>query len=242
MQFFGLHVNPNKSAAEHYDVHVVKIPTEAMSLLYLEGQYHSREWTRLPIAGPPGEGAMQPWKLPSKGHRKHPCAYWILADERHAWWVLQYGLSLCREYTARFATEKTPNPVHRTEYHLRHVLAHTPPPLASPPAVRAPAAPRTVDSFRDWLASEFGMDADEVDRIRVCTSNPPQGCLFGVLAFSISDLPDGEKERVERALADECSNDWVASYRLYYSTKRLTFKRPDQHLKKHRKPFLFSAA
>lgn len=219
MQIFGLDTSPEVGPGQMYDCHVAtaKLATEACELLYGRAYSMSAEWLSKPVPGPDGQ-TFQSWKSVSKGHAKHPCFYWVCADEHHAWWTLQHALAICKEYTARSEESKTSI----TEYHLRHILAHTKPPTSP--------CTFTVSDFETFLSNLLPDDPNKVAELvsKTCTVNPPKGCSFGILACNPS-----------YAVKTDAGIDWVASYRTYYDSKRLTFKKPDVHLKRKREPYVF---
>ena len=202
-----------------YDCHVgnAKLATEACEMLYGRAHYEKAEWLSKPVPGPDGK-TFQSWKDVSKGHAKHPCYYWVCANEHHAWWTLQHGLSICKEYTDRSLESK----ISTTEYHLRHILAHTEPPTTD--------CTFTVANFETFLSNLLPDDPYKVEELisKTCTVNPPIGCVFGMLAC---DLCHAHKT--------DDGIDWVASYRSYYSTKKDTFKTPKVHCKRKRCDYVF---
>lgn len=231
MQLFGLDVDPCKSAEESYDTHATKICTEAAQLLYTEAHHRNATWLSKPVPGRDGE-EYEPMKPLSKGHKQHPCFFWVCASPHHVWWTLQYALALCKEYSLRNNKPKRPCPDHKTEYHLLHILAHTPKPTSP--------CTCTVDEFKKYISSLDINSKKPLETIKTCTENPPQGCLFGVLAINTKDIPEPHKTEFDARLAKAC-NDWVKSYRIYYESKKHTFKKPSVSMRKHGKEFEFKA-
>lgn len=203
-----------------YDCHVgnAKLATEACELLYGRAYSMGADWLSKPVPGPDGQ-TFQSWKGVSKGHAKHPCFYWVCADEHHAWWTLQHALAICKEYTAR---NQTPGKVCKTEYHLRHILAHTDPPAAD--------CTFTVSNFETFVSNLLPDDPNKVKELvsKACTVNPPDGCVFGILACDLT-----------HALNADNGLDWVASYRKYYSSKVDTFKDNAKCCKRKRCDYVF---
>ena len=215
MQIFVTHTNPERAVqcsedddTPLCDQWVVKMQTEACQLLI--SVCHARaaagqpgyEWLQKPVPGPGGE-QFEVWKPLSKGHLKHECYLWVLADKHHFDWTLRHGLALCEAYTHRFG--KT----HKAEWHLKNIQSML------PDSDRADSANSTstltVDGFLDFL-SKFDPElraSKFQTREKFCETNPPEGCLFGILAGPT-----------------RVSDDITACYRNYCREKRNTFKTP----------------
>jgi len=204
-----------------YDVHIVKMPTEACELLYGGAHEHNFPWLQLPVPGPDGE-TYATWKHISKGHKKHPCFYWALSSTNHARWLLNHAIEICDEYTIRYGK------VHKTEWHLKFILEHM---FSEPTKQDTPML--TKDGFRDFLCDRIQDDETKVDDLmsKICTVNPPDGCLFGILAADASF-----------AVNTKSGIDLVASYVKYYDSKRDTFKKPALHCKRKREAYVFDPA
>jgi hypothetical protein len=131
MNLFLLALDVKQCAEKHADVHVVKMPLEATQMLVTA--WHCARvpfvWTFLPYKAT---------------HVNHPCAIWIRSDPAHYHWALQYGLSLCKEYTKRYGK------VHACEYVLSSLSNMGPPPTnehQKVPRYGTSGIPSTVQSF-----------------------------------------------------------------------------------------------
>lgn len=209
MQLFGLNTCPVAAATGNdpimCDQHVVKMPTEAAQLAWSVAYALDVDWLCESVPGPLGR-RLEPWKPLSKGHLQHECYLWGLADPHHLHWIIRHGLALCLEYTKRYAGK-----VHTTEWHLRHLARKFGSPVGE-------STMRPID-FINWLhARDPEMCARKFpNRDKICIVNPPEGCLFGVLAGPTN-----------------IDDDWVASYQAYYEEKRESFKQPMRFTKRKR--------
>ena len=82
MNIFVVDYDPNKSAQDLCDKHVVKMILETAQMLC--------------AAHPIGTA---PYKAT---HLKHPCTLWVARSIDNYEWLLTHGYALCREYTARY--------------------------------------------------------------------------------------------------------------------------------------------
>ena len=209
MQLFGLNSCPVLAATgddpQMCDQHVIKMCTEAAQLAWTVAHTKQVPWLTERVPGPLGR-QLAPWSSLSKGHLQHECYLWALADEHHLQWVIRHGLACSSEYTKRF-----PGRIHATEWQLRHLARK----FGAPTGTCA----LTVDTFLAFVKHLDPEMAERkfVDRSKFCTINPPEGCLFGILAGPTN-----------------VDNDWVASYKHYYNEKRESFKQPMRFTKRKR--------
>ena len=91
------------------DKHCIKMILETAQVLY--AAWHCR--TELPPS------QLQPYRLT---HANHPTAQWVRANKTNYMYACYYGLLLCAEYTQRYGK------YHKTEAHLRQLLAWGYPP------------------------------------------------------------------------------------------------------------------
>lgn len=223
MQIFVLHYLPKLGVTEFYDCHVPKLAMEAAQLLISKAIEQRKPWVNEMVPGPDGH-KLSPWSSLSKGHLKHPCYLWTLADEHHAWWLLNHALAICHEYTIRSRkSESDPGKKTIIQYHLEHIRRNTPPPKQERSAY-------SVDDFECFLTHVYPTEPDRVKELmqKVCTVNPPHGCNFGILAADVQHL-----------VVTKNGKDLVASYRKYYDTKKDTFRQPIRHCKRKREEYYF---
>jgi hypothetical protein len=91
MNIFVLNEDPGLAALDHCDQHVCKMPTEVAQMLntnnlLLGGKSYVR---------PNGK----PYQLT---HGNHPCTKWARETFGNFIWLIEYGLTLCSEYTNRY--------------------------------------------------------------------------------------------------------------------------------------------
>ena len=84
MNIFVLDQCPKLAATYYLDKHVVKMPLEIAQLLC----------TTLAL-----QGVETPYK---KTHQNHPCAVWVRASLSNWNWLIQHGIAVSEEYTARY--------------------------------------------------------------------------------------------------------------------------------------------
>lgn len=84
MNLFVLDDDLVLNAQSHVDSHVVKMPLEAAQLACTALWRH---------------GVEAHYK---KTHENHPCAKWTRKTRSNYVWTIQYGLTLCAEYTHRY--------------------------------------------------------------------------------------------------------------------------------------------
>lgn len=201
MQLFGLNTCPVAAATGTdpmmCDQHVVKMCTEAAQLAWSVAHTKMMPWVSERVSGPLGR-LVAPWKPLSKGHLQHECFLWALADAHHVHWVIRHGLACCIEYSRRYAGK-----THDTEWQLRHLARKF-----GTPDGECTLTPGLFLAFVEQI--DPAMAARKFpDRTKFCETNPPDGCLFGILAGP-----------------SRISDDWVECYKAYYELKRETFKQP----------------
>ena len=87
---------PIQSARNLPDKHIVKMPLETcqmLSIIYSDwyygvGKLYKQDGT--------------PYRTAHGAFRKHPCTQWAAANQYNLAWLIQHGLALCHEYTARY--------------------------------------------------------------------------------------------------------------------------------------------
>jgi hypothetical protein len=84
MNIFVLDTDPISAAKQQCDKHVVKMPLECAQMLC----------TAIVLNG--GHARYKPT------HKNHPCTVWTRDSRQHFDWLVEHGLGLCWEYTARY--------------------------------------------------------------------------------------------------------------------------------------------
>jgi hypothetical protein len=102
MNIFLLDKDPKKAVQYAVDKHVVKMPLETAQLL-CSAHYQSNTET--------------PYKIT---HLNHPCSKWVRESLSNYFWLIDYGLELCQEYTYRY--EK----VHKSQLVIEWALLNSP--------------------------------------------------------------------------------------------------------------------
>lgn len=130
MNIFVLDAEPEASAEQHCDSHVVKMVLEATQML--STAHHALD----------GERAMAGIYRPT--HPNHPCSKFVRTNSWSYDWTLRYALALSREYTRRYGK------VHACAEKLRLLGTHP----ANIPTDRTPV------QFAQAMPDEFkGPDA-----------------------------------------------------------------------------------
>lgn len=192
MNIFALARNPWLAAQLHCDAHVVKMILETAQLL----STYLATLDAVPHLGYHADGtAVQIYK---PTHHNHPCALWLHGGRSHFAWLLQLGLALCERYTAIYGKH------HKTETLLLGMLWF----------VYDRTLPDDCDAAT-WLQRlvDRGVKANVVRACaaKVCTTNPPLGCAFGVACMADDTVP---------LECDAHGNaDLVATYLRYYEHK-----------------------
>lgn len=83
------------AARYHCDKHCVKMILETCQLLYCA------HWVNT-LGTPKWDYSSCEFEPYKKTHMNHPSSVWVRLEESHYNWVLRLGLSLCKEYTARY--------------------------------------------------------------------------------------------------------------------------------------------
>lgn len=96
MNIFVTSQSPNESAIHLPDKHVVKMPLETCQMLSIVASrwYHNY--------GPLYKVDDTSYRTEKGAFRNHPCTKWGAQTIDNAYWLIQHGLSLCREYTFRY--------------------------------------------------------------------------------------------------------------------------------------------
>ena len=87
---------PIQSARNLPDKHIVKMPLETcqmLSIIYSDWYYGVGKLYK-------SDGT--PYRTAHGAFRKHPCTIWAAANQYNLAWLIQHGLALCDEYTARY--------------------------------------------------------------------------------------------------------------------------------------------
>ena len=87
---------PIQSARNLPDKHIVKMPLETcqmLSIIYSDWYYGVGKLYK-------SDGT--PYRTAHGAFRKHPCTMWAAANQYNLAWLIQHGLALCDEYTARY--------------------------------------------------------------------------------------------------------------------------------------------
>jgi hypothetical protein len=168
MNLFWLSVIMSKNAKYHCDQHVVKMPLEAVQLLYtawsiLEPEQQWRRQAPLNKAGTEhGYRAT---------HRNHPLARWVRRSTTNYQLCADYALALCAEYTRRYSKHL------HVEQHAVWLKAHVPSALQSrsmtpiPICTSEPGKAKTMQAAVD--AYRRGYRKDKLEMARYRHSKPP---------------------------------------------------------------------
>jgi hypothetical protein len=121
MNLFWLSKWPRKNARYHCDQHVVKMPLEAVQLLYTAWALlcGSLDWR---LTAPLNKAGTQRGYKPT--HVNHPLARWVRRSRANYLLCVEYAMTLCKEYTKRYG--KT---LH-AERHVVWLANNIPPKLA----------------------------------------------------------------------------------------------------------------
>ena len=96
MNIFVTNRCPIQSARNLPDKHIVKMPLETcqmLSIIYSDWYYGVGNLYK-------SDGT--PYRTAHGAFRKHPCTQWAAADQYNLAWLIEHGLALCFEYTARY--------------------------------------------------------------------------------------------------------------------------------------------
>lgn len=85
MNIFAVDENPEVSAQNLVDKHVVKMILETAQMISTVARQRGFE---------------SPYK---STHAHHPCTKWAAAHPSNMRWLFEHGYALCREYTARYS-------------------------------------------------------------------------------------------------------------------------------------------
>lgn len=194
MQLFGLATNPETSVDWLCNAHVLKQASETAQILY------TLLWRwDVVIEGPVECGDRGSFAVYKPAYVNHPVVLWAAGCRKHAEWVYRHAKALCLEYFARYGR------IHLSQYHVDHWKAHI-------DARGWPTKMCEQISAEDWLLS-FDTKTRAQLKWRIADINPPEGCLFGILALNMI----GPRR---------CAyNDWTASFSEYYIYKQfISFK------------------
>ena len=96
MNIFVTDPCPIQSARNLPDKHIVKMPLETcqmLSIIYSDWYYGVGKLYK-------SDGT--PYRTAHGAFRNHPCTQWAAANQYNLAWLIQHGLALCNEYTARY--------------------------------------------------------------------------------------------------------------------------------------------
>ena len=96
MNIFVTDSCPIQSARNLPDKHIVKMPLETcqmLSIIYSDWYYGVGKLYK-------SDGT--PYRTAHGAFRNHPCTQWAAANQYNLAWLIQHGLALCDEYTARY--------------------------------------------------------------------------------------------------------------------------------------------
>ena len=96
MNIFVTDSCPIQSARNLPDKHIVKMPLETcqmLAIIYSDWYYGVGKLYK-------SDGT--PYRTAHGAFRNHPCTQWAAANQYNLAWLIQHGLALCNEYTARY--------------------------------------------------------------------------------------------------------------------------------------------
>ena len=114
MNIFVTDPCPIQSARNLPDKHIVKMPLETCQMLaiiysdwyYGVGKLYKKDGT--------------PYATKRGAFRNHPCTHWAAEDKYNLAWLIEHGLALCFEYTARYNKVHTCQDVIYQAEHIYH--------------------------------------------------------------------------------------------------------------------------
>ena len=114
MNIFVTDPCPIQSARNLPDKHIVKMPLETCQMLaiiysdwyYGVGKLYKKDGT--------------PYATKRGAFRSHPCTIWAAEDKYNLAWLIEHGLALCFEYTARYNKVHTCQDVIYQAEHIYH--------------------------------------------------------------------------------------------------------------------------
>ena len=96
MNIFVTDPDPIQSARNLPDKHIVKMPLETcqmLAIIYSDWYYGVGKLYK-------SDGT--PYRTAHGAFRNHPCTQWAAANQYNLAWLIQHGIALCDEYTARY--------------------------------------------------------------------------------------------------------------------------------------------
>jgi hypothetical protein len=102
MNIFVTHESPYESARVLPDKHITKMPLECCQMLSIIA---SDKWGHAYGTLPKSDGT--PYLTDKGAFRNHPCTIWASSHPANARWLINHGLALCEEYTARYGKVHT---------------------------------------------------------------------------------------------------------------------------------------
>ena len=97
MNIFVTSPFPAESAIVLPDKLIVKMPVETCQMLSIVA---SEKWGHGYGTLPKTDGT--PYKTDKGAFRNHPCTKWAAKTIDNAYWLIQWGMNLCDEYTLRY--------------------------------------------------------------------------------------------------------------------------------------------
>jgi hypothetical protein len=105
MNIFALSKDPEESAIQMIDKHVVKMPTETCQMLHTNILYmqYIQDWDEEPqLKDLKRFHKHSKSKLMKPAMLNHPSTIWARQSIANFHWLYQHGLALCEEYTLRY--------------------------------------------------------------------------------------------------------------------------------------------
>ena len=162
MNIFVTSPSPSESALVLPDKHIVKMPLECCQMLAIVA---SEKWGYGYGTLPKKDGT--PYATEKGAFRNHPCTKWANKTINNAYWLIEWGLSLCNEYSLRYGK------VHSCESALIHAYNFFPKGKITEVTPFARAMPdefkhdTSIDTFtaykmyissKPWVASNYLRD------------------------------------------------------------------------------------
>lgn len=96
MNIFVTDKHPAKCATCLPDKHIVKMPLECCQMLSIVASSWYHGYGELPRK----DGT--PYATKKGAFRNHPCTVWAAESIHNSWWLIQWGIELCGEYSLRY--------------------------------------------------------------------------------------------------------------------------------------------
>ena len=151
MNIFATDPSPYRSAICLPDLHIIKMPLESCQMLALVASPWYHNFGTMPKV----DGS--PYKTQKGAHRNHPCTKWAAESIHNSWWLIQWGFSLCQEYTERYGKiHGCYNSLFSAKeiYPVGDIEKVTPFVRAMPDEFRFNDSISTFDAYRIYIASK----------------------------------------------------------------------------------------